>query len=732
MRTNKFLILILIFILSTSVNCQNKDGGMWIPSLIKSLNIADMQTSGLKLSADDVYSINKSSIKDAIVHFGGGCTAEIISKDGLLLTNHHCGYSKIQEHSTIEHNYLKDGFWAKSRNEELKNPGLTATIVVEIFNVTNLLSQSITSEMTETEREIELSKNIELIKRSISKKDYQNVIIKPFFYGNQYFAFVTETFKDVRLVGAPPSSIGKFGSDTDNWIWPRHTGDFSMFRIYASRKNEPAEISNSNVPYKPRHFLPISIDGVAEGDFTMVYGFPGRTQEYLPSVAIKQILEVVNPAKISIRDKALKIMDAKMRVDTETNIKYASKYARIANYWKKWIGENQGLIKSNAVEKRKLYEVKFQDNVNAKDKTKNLYGDLLAQFQKNYSEIEKYAHAKAYYDETVLRNIEILRFSYKLDEIIKNNENIKRNKTIYLPEIITYSEILASKFYKNYDASIDENIMKALLKNYVSEVEYEFMPNYFIENIKKGKEDSFITSDITSAFKKSNITSQKEFNKLLEKSPENFVEAIKEDPIYIIAKSMIDTYAEKVQPTYITINKKISVLQRQYMKAQMEVMKDRKFYPDANSTLRVTWGNVTGYAPKDGIYYTPVSHLKGVMEKYIPKDYEFDIPQKLISLFNKKEYGIFEENGKMPVNFIATNHTTGGNSGSPAIDAHGNLIGLNFDRVWEGTMSDINYDMDICRNIMVDIRYVLFIIDKYADSRYLLDEMKLVKPKSKK
>ena len=729
MKFFRFLLLQVSFLLVSFSSINAQDGGMWIPSLVKQLNIDDMHEMGLELSADDLYSINNSSVKDAIVHFGGGCTGEMISNQGLLLTNHHCGYGEIQAHSTLENNYLKDGFWAKNMDEELENPGLTATFIIRIDDVTNDVLTGVASEMTEDERGAQISKNISKLNSSLEKEEYQDVKVKPFFNGNQYFAFITETYRDVRLVGAPPSMIGKFGSDTDNWVWPRHTGDFSMFRIYASEDNKPAEYSEENVPYKPKHFLPISLDGVEEGDFTMVYGFPGRTQEYLPSVAIKQIKDVINPARIEIRNKALKIVDKEMRADEGIKIQYASKYARIANYWKKWIGENKGLEASHAVAKRQQYEVEFMKKVNSDSISKAKYGNLLSDFDKYYGDFEKYNLAHNFYSETVYRNVEILKLSAILHGFVEKYESKGETSEEFYNEFMPKLDEYSKGFYKNYNSNVDQKVFASLIQEYVEGVDVAFLPEYLVEEADDYTHNYIKMAD--KVFSKSMFTNYEDLSELMKKSPSSAIDKIKKDPAYKIAESMINAYDNKVSEKYSSINAEIKKLQRTYMAAQVEMFPTKKFYPDANSTLRITWGKVDGYEPKDGVYYYPKTYLDGIMEKYIPGDYEFNVPEKLRKIYEEKDFGIYSENGKIPVGFIGTNHTTGGNSGSPALDAHGNLIGLNFDRVWEGTMSDVNYDAKICRNIMVDVKYILFIIDKYGDAKYLIDEMKLVRPKSK-
>lgn len=691
-------------------------GGMWIPSLLEGMNEKEMLQLGSKMTAKDIYDVNNSSLKDAVVHFNGGCTSEIISPNGLLLTNHHCGYGAIQSHSTVDNDYLKDGFWALSHEEELPNPSMDVTFIKRIDDVTSEVFKGIADTMDEASKMKIINQNIEKVTKAAQKEAWQEANIKSIYNGNQYLLFVTETFNDVRLVGAPPSLIGKFGADTDNWMWPRHTGDFSMFRIYADENNRPANYSKDNVPYKPNHYLPISLDGVEEGDFTLVFGFPGRTNEYLPAVAVDQIVNVLNPAKIEIRENALKIEDSYMRKDADIKIKYASKYASIANYWKKWIGESQGIQKSNAIEKKRNLEAEFTKIVNEKDLEG--YKTLLSDFELLYKEIESVSLARDYWIEVAYRNVELLGITFRAYQIeqayLKGGEpafNKARESALN-----SYKGI-----YKNYSPKVDKPVFEKLVSLYAEKSPKEYLPSTM-----KGVSFGEITNNI---YANSKLTTLESAEKLLTGTPEEVIKKLNEDKAYAFGKELHTVFYTKLEPKFQELNLQIEAVQKEYMKALMEVFPNERFFPDANSTLRVTYGQVRGYVPKDGIYYKPSTYLEGVMEKYIPGDYEFDVPQKLQDLYNTKDYGQYGETGKMPVNFIGTNHTTGGNSGSPAIDAQGNLIGLNFDRVWEGTMSDMNYDPDICRNIMVDIRYVLFIIDKYAGAKNLIDEMTLVHPK---
>ncbi len=705
----------LLFMFTTSLFFAQQ-GGMWIPSLLEGMNEKEIHQLGGKLSAKDIYDINKASLKDAVIHFNGGCTGEIISPQGLILTNHHCGYGAIQSHSSVDKDYLTDGFWAEKLTDELPNSGMYVTFIKRIEDVTNTVLTGIYNELSPSEKQSKIDQNINQFLNVVEKEEWQEAMIKPMYKGNQYLLFITEKFKDIRMVGAPPSSIGKFGSDTDNWMWPRHTGDFSLFRIYADKNNRPAEYSPDNQPYTPTHFLPVSLDGIEEGDFTLVFGFPGSTDEYLPSFAIDQLVKTINPAKIEIRDNALKITDKYMRADNKIKIQYAAKYASTANYWKKWIGETQGLTATNAVAKKQELENKFQQKVFNNSE----YKDLIPSFEKYYQEIEEIGLAQAYWGEVVNRNIELLRQTTRLYQF---EEKVKRNPELFEAEREKMINSLIG-FYKNYTAKVDEEVFKKLMEIYVS----KNPQNYVIEELKNINIEALATQ----IYSESSLLDQKKATDLLTGSSDEVFEKLNKDIAYDLGKKLCTEYYQNIQPNYQAIQLKINDLQKDYMKGLMETFPKERFFPDANSTLRVTYGQVKGYQPKDAVYYEPVTYLEGVLEKYVPGDYEFDLPEKLISLYESKDYGPYGKNGKLPINFIGTNHTTGGNSGSPAIDAHGNLIGLNFDRVWEGTMSDYFYDPSICRNIMVDVRYVLFIIDKYAGNQRLIKEMKLVHPKNKK
>ena len=713
----KFLKLLLLFVF---VQVSAQQGGMWIPSLLKGMNEDEMKSLGMKITAEQIYSINKSSIKDGVPQFDKKCTAAVISDKGLILTNHHCGFDAVQNHSTVQNDYLEDGFWAYKMEDELLNKGMVVSFVVRIEDVTAQVLESVALSASEADKQKKIKENIETLTKTLPRETWEENLIKTFYNGNQYLLFVTETFKDIRLVGAPPSSIGRFADVTDNWVWPRHTGDFSLFRIYADKNNRPTEYSTENVPYKPKYYFPISIKGLKENDFTMVLGYPGTTQEYLPSYAVEQIINTSNPAKIELRDITLKVQNGFMRKDNAIKIQYAAKNATIANAWKKWQGEIKGLKKANALAVKQKFEKQFQEKVIATGKQSE-YGNLLPDFEKNYTEIKDYALARDYFNEIVVTNSEILNVGYKLYQLeqlfnTKGEQAFdERKKTL----INGWGE-----FYNEFNPTVDQKVFEELITIYSKKYPKQFLPGSF-----EGMNSENLAKTI---FTKSQLVSYDKVKELLTGDTKTVLEKLHNDQGYKVVKAIADAHLKNVMPKYDEINLRNTAAQRTYMKAILELFPTNRNFPDANSTLRVTYGKIKGYKPNDAVFYEPFSYLDGVIEKYIPGDYEFDAPKKLIDLYNAKDYGIYGVNGKMPLNFIATNHTTGGNSGSPALDGKGNLIGLNFDRVWEGTMSDIYYSPEICRNIMVDIRYVLFIIDKFAGADNLIKELEIIAPKKKK
>ena len=709
----KKYLIILFIIFFQFIWSQN--GRMIIPSEISGEVISQMQEMGSKLTADDIYNPNSISMNDAVVQFNGGCTGEIVSPNGLILTNHHCGYGAIQAHSTFEHNYVKDGYWSKNPDEELPNPGMYVTFVRKIEDVTDQVLSGINDSMDETLKQTSIQKHIKRLQNTLPKKDWQEIDIKAFFDGNKYYAFTLENYKDIRLVGAPPASIGKFGADTDNWMWPRHTGDFSIFRIYADKNNHPAEYSPDNVPYRTDAYFKISIKPKKPGDFFLIYGFPGRTQEYLPAVAVQQKIDIINPARIKTRKTALDIMKSYMSENDTIKLQYTAKFARIANYWKKWIGENQGIKRSGAINKKKAFEKYFISQVKTK-KMNPYYLTIFNTFNDLYQENKDVELARNYFVEIFYLNNDLLKRSLTLYSLKRTYE--EKGKEAFKELQKKYIERLNGSF-KNYNSDVDKDIFIALMKLYAKN-----MPAKYKAPSLNSDYIGIIATDI---YQNSVLNNQKKLQKLLKKNPKKFIESLDDDSGFKFAEKFINNYYQKIAPDYQNIRSKINVVQKEYMKGIKQAVDNKTLYPDANSTLRISYGVIRGYKPKDAVYYFPISHVKGIIEKKIPGDYEFDVSKKLIDLYREKDYKPYSSTGEMPVDFLGTAHTTGGNSGSPAINKEGDLIGINFDRVWEGTMSDLYYDQKICRNIMVDINYVLFVIDKIGDDKRLINEMTIKK-----
>ena len=724
MRTvffKKALAVAASAILASAFLTVKADEGMWLPSLI-SQRIGDMQAKGFRLSAEDIYSINQASLKDAVVLFGGGCTGELISSEGLLLTNHHCGYAQIQKHSSVEHDYLKDGFWAMDRSEELPNPGLEVWFLDRMEDVTGAVLDGYEPGMTEQQRDSVVRTNSEAIAGKAEKDGTGlRADVESLYYGNQYFLFVYRVFKDVRLVGAPPSSIGKFGGDTDNWMWPRHTGDFSIFRIYADKDNNPAEYSEDNVPYIPKKYFKISLGGVSEGDFTFIYGFPGRTQEYIVSEAVRYISEISAPHKIALRTLRLDIQDRYMSASQTVRIQYSSKNAAVSNSWKKWQGEMRGIRKMNTVETKKENERLFEEWAAGSE-----YSGIVGRLDSLYRLMEPYAFAADYYNETA-RAIELTSFAAEYarrlekaagvsspDEATQARESAKR---------------LAAAFYKDYYMPIDKESFIALMDMFDRNIPSGFKPEYFTESMGRyGSAEAWADSLFGNSVFSDSSALTKTVAAACADGVGTDITLLTDDPAVEFGNEFHKWYMEGIRSVVQRLGSEITLLYRDYMKGQMEFNKDRAFYPDANLTLRVAYGSVQGYSPADGTYYLPMSTIEGIMQKDNPDIFDYNIPQRLRDIYAEKDYGewtVTDASGRLtvPVCFIATNHTSGGNSGSPVINADGDLIGINFDRVWEGTMSDIVFDPDLCRNISLDIRYVLFIIDKVAGAGHLLDEM---------
>jgi hypothetical protein len=718
----RFLRILLPAIILLQTTVARADEGMWIPMLLQSLNEKEMQEMGLRISADDIYSINHSSLKDAILLFGGGCTAAIISEEGLILTNHHCGYGEIQRHSTVEHDYLTNGFWAMNRNEELPNPGLTVTRLVRMEDVTQQMLKDLPIDLSEKQRAEEIAKRAKTITDEATKDTYYKAAVNPFYYGNEYYLLVYEIFKDVRLVGAPPSNIGKFGGDTDNWMWPRHTGDFSLFRIYVNENNEPAEYAKTNVPYKPLNSIPISVKGVKEDDFTFIFGFPGTTQEYLPSDAIETLTQVENPARIALRRQKLDIYEAFMVQDPAIRIQYSLKHARLSNGWKKWIGESRGILKLDGIEQKQNFEEGFSQWVSGSPELSQKYGGLLPAFDAAYDKLDVARKQMIYLIEAGL-GIEIVRAARMATDLVKVSAN-KETTDEDLQKALVKLQKSGTEFYSDYYQPIDRRAFVALLQSYRDAFPADQLPPVF--TTIREKYGNNIQKFADAVFDKSIFASEKSFNSFFDNYKQKNYRKIENDPAYQIATGLMDYYRTNILSVVNVQDAAVDSMMRIYMQAQREYQPDKHFYPDANSTLRVAYGKVKPYYPRDGVFYEYQTTLEGIMEKEDPAIYDYVVEDKLKQLYRDKDYGRYGMGDKMPVCFIATNHTTGGNSGSPALNADGQLIGLNFDRCWEGTMSDLMYDPDQCRNIMLDVRYFLFLVDKFAGAKHLVDEMEII------
>lgn len=709
-KINFLLIALMMFLFGARA-----DEGMWLPYSINGKNLADMQRLGCKLTAEQIFSFNQPSLKDAIVQFGGGCTGELISPEGLLLTNHHCGLGQVQAHSSVEHDYLQEGFWAKSKAEELPNKGLTVSFLTYIEDVTKILLVGVDNNTSEADRATKISENAKtLIKERKGNRDVE-VEIVPFYHGNQYILFVYDVYKDVRLVACPPWGIGKFGADTDNWTWPRHKGDFCIFRVYTAPDGSPAEYSEDNIPMKSKHFLPISLKGVKPGDYTMILGYPGSTDRYSTSGAVKSVIEQEGPAIIACRTTKLDQYRKHMDADPAVFIKYASKQASVSNYWKYYIGQVKQLQRNKVFEKRANQEVAFQKWMNENSDRKAQYGDIFNDIDQYWNHQAKYTKATIYHREAGWRGGEAVAFAVRFRQL----NNVIENKAAQ-NEIAARAEAMkgaVQNYFKDYDKETDRDVTIALLNLFYKDINPEQLPAM----IKKigDKNSGDFTQFVNNAFAKSIFVDAEKLNNWIENP-----KSLTKDPIFALMSEIINSYIDLTEQAGSVSN---SRAERLYMKGLMEMQKDRNFYPDANFTMRLTYGSVQDCKPANAVTYDYITTLDGVMEKYKPGDWEFDVPADLIKLWENKDYGRYaDENGDLVVNFITTNDITGGNSGSPVIDAEGNLIGLAFDGNWEAMSGDLSFENEVQRTICMDARYLVFIIDKMANAQNLMQELKII------
>jgi len=714
MKSNRFIFLV-VFTFFTSLFAR-ADEGMWLPMLLSKYNIGQMQSMGLKLTAEQIYSVNQTCLKDAIIALDkGGCTGSIISQKGLLITNHHCGYGAIAGQSSVENDYLTDGFWAMRPEEELPIEGKTVSFLIRMEDVTAQVLAGVTDKMDETERGKSIQEAIEKIKSEATGTTAYEADVESLFEGNEYYLFIYLTYTDVRMVGAPPSSIGKFGGDTDNWMWPRHTGDFCLLRVYANAENKPAEYSKSNVPLTPKYSLPVSIAGVKEGDFSMIMGYPGSTDRYLTSYGIEHKLKETNPADIKAKWAKMEVMKAHMDSDDATRIAYAESYAYLANFWKKSLQESKALKRLNVYADKKKAEDEFASWVSSDSQRKERYGNVLPDLAEIYETANSSRADEAMiYASELLMGARVIYLAYQTAELIDKFD------TPELAETIEFNRTRGEEFFKTYNPELEKNLLREMLLVYVRNVAKDYQPDIYNVIIKKhkGKVDSYVNS----LFEKSIFTSREKFMKFLDKPSKK---ALLKDPALQAAASFINSYMI-ASITQDATKEKFDVARRKYIAGLREMNPNKNFYPDANSTMRLTFGAVKPYKAADALYCDYYTTLTGVMEKEDSTNLEFIVSPRLKQLYADKNFGAYAQNGVMPVCFLTTHDITGGNSGSPVMNGNGELIGVAFDGNSEAMSSDIKYDVNLQRTICVDIRYVLFVVDKYAGAGYLVNEMKVV------
>jgi len=717
------------------------DEGMWLPMLLNR-TYEDMKENGLKLSPEDLYAINQASLKDAIVSFGGFCTGEIISDQGLILTNHHCGYGAIQANSSQENNYLRDGFWAMTKDQELPNDGLFVRFLVRMEDVTDQVSAALTDEMSEGERRQAIATISRSITDSVSAGGQYEANVKSFYHGNEFYLFIYEVYNDVRLVGTPPEAIGKFGGDTDNWMWPRHTGDFSLFRVYAGPDGKPAEYSEANVPLRPRHHLPVSVAGVQPGDFTMVFGFPGSTDRYLTSHGVKQAIEKYNPSVVEIRDQKLAIMREYMNADEAIDLAYSSKYAQVANYWKYYIGQTEQLKSNKVYDKKLAIEQDFRQWVAADAQRVARYGETLDMFADAYATKDSYVRSSVYILEAGLLGADIGLFGFRsgrlFDALIQSQgamqkalEEAKSDaerdsiNTAYSGRMASIKGRLlsaAKEHFEGYSAALDRDLLASLTEMYATNIDQEQWPAYF-DTIAKYYDGNY-EAWADSVFAHSALASMEKLEAFLQDSVSK--EHIEADPAIAFGESMFNSY-RMGSSAYAENEAKLDKAYRLFTAGLREMNPEKAYYPDANSTMRMTWGTVSGYEARDAVTYRYYTTQEGIMQKMDNDNPEFIVPQKLEELIRKGDFGRYaNEQGELPICFLHNTDITGGNSGSPVINGHGELIGLAFDGNWEAMSGDIFFEDELQRTISVDARYVLFVIDKVAGAGHLVDEMTLV------
>jgi hypothetical protein len=729
------LLLVVAFVIP-SVLKTKADEGMWLPNLIKSLNYSDMQRLGCKLTPEQIYDINNSSIKDAIFQlmnasngdYQGFCTGEIVSGKGLMFTNHHCGYDAIAKLSSVEHDYLTDGYWAKSHDQELSVEGLCVSHLIRIETVTDKILKDVTFDMDEAARKTSIKKAISALEKEIKESSKYEAKVKEMYLGNEYYLFVYEIFKDVRLVGAPPSSIGKFGGDTDNWMWPRHTGDFSVFRVYADKEGKPATYSKDNVPYTPLHSLPVSIKGVKQNDFTMIMGYPGSTERYLTSFGMNYKMTTFNPILVKLIGKKLDIWKEAMDKSDAIRIALASGYASYANTYKNFKGELLNLKQTDAISTKKQIEKEFTNWANQTPENQKRFGKVLSGIDSCYSKLCETGGELFYASQALLQGSSQVMLMQSYNALGTALENSKENQK-QIEDLTTSLKSELDETFKDYNSEVDMKVFSEMLKMYCADLPANKQLKFFTEELPKNyKADSInesIDKFVNDVATNSIFTDKARLQKFLDKPSKKI---ISNDPLLLYAKSIFGTYQMTVVPQYLAIQGKLKPLEREFEAGLMLSQPNKKFYPDANSTFRFTYGTVQPYDPRDGAHFKYMTYMEGIMEKMDNTNDEFKVPQKLVELYNKKDYGQYaDENGKMPVAFLSNNDITGGNSGSPIMNGNGELVGLAFDGNWEWLCGNLVFNQDMQRTINVDVRYVLFIIDKFGGAKNIIDELDIRK-----
>ncbi len=721
----RFFTLFIAFLLVFNFTAK-ADEGMWLLTLLNK-NYSQMKALGFKLTPEDIYSINKGSLKDAIVQFGqngrGFCTGEVISSKGLLLTNHHCGYGSIQHHSTVEHDYLADGFWAKTMEDELYTPGQMVKFLETIEDVTVKATEGLNDKMTEQERRTKLRENITAIEKAAmeGKGKLFEAVVMSFFGGNHFYLVRYNIYNDVRMVGAPPSSIGKFGHDTDNWVWPRHTGDFSMFRVYMGKDGQAAEYSKENVPLAPKHHLPVSIKGVKKGDFAMVMGYPGRTFRFMTSFEIDELLKITHPNRIKIRGIRQEIMMKDMKSDAKVNIQYSSKYSGSSNYWKNSIGQKRGLERLKVADQKLALQKDFLVWANADAARKEKYGEALNLIENAIKGRAEYQGVSQILGESLIGGIEMVGMAGSTLGLVDLLADKDKNADA-IAKTVQGIKGRAEGFYKDYNMPTDKKLALAMLDLFMKDVDSKYHPDFY--QILANQYNNSIPAMVDELYSKSIFVSAESLNAFLENPTK---EALENDLAFKMIKSC-RTLAMDLNGKLGAFNDNLVRGQRLLIAGLLEMNPTKNYAPDANFTMRLTYGTVGDYKPADAVHYDYMTYLDGIMEKYVPGDYEFDAPAKLIELYNKKDFGQYaDKNGKMPVCFTTNNDITGGNSGSPVMDAKGNLIGLAFDGNWEAMSGDIAFENQLQKCINMDARYLLFIIEKFAGANRLIEEMTIVK-----